>query len=519
MKLLIADDEILTRNGLISSIDWESLGIHQIYQAGDGLEAYNAACTLKPDIILSDIRMPRLSGIEFADKLKKTLPDVSLIFMSGYSDKEYLKAAIRLKAVTYVEKPLDLQEVRDSVTDAIHQRQEKLQTRNSIHLQSLEDSSRLAQMLTRPYKEKEEEITKLTEKISMRLTPQTSFTSFIVKSRSLDFNASFLKEKVAEFEHFLANYHLKLLSVRLHTVHHVFHIWGDGVPSDTVLTSIGQFLSESFAPFGEFYISRGEPVRGIAKVYQSYTCAVILLQSGFFAPVNSILCPDLMNDSKISGNKNSVSDPSDQFLALLLDKQQAQVQDFLDALYQTYFNNVTLLPNQVKDIYFRLFSCLTHCRQKLKLASDSATGQDSILQNLEDCFSYGELHALLVQKTDELFHAITESNQEDSTIFMIKDYISKHYAEEHLSIKEISDHVFLSASYICTYFKAQTGQTLNQYITEYRMERAMQLLQDSRYQITDISEKVGYNNGNYFGKSFKKFTGLTPSQYREKILG
>lgn len=102
---------------------------------------------------------------------------------------------------------------------------------------------------------------------------------------------------------------------------------------------------------------------------------------------------------------------------------------------------------------------------------------------------------------------------------MIKEYIDKHYSEEQLSIKDISEYVFLSASYICTYFKSQTGQTLNQYITEYRMERAMQLLKDSRYQITDISAKVGYSNGNYFGKSFKKFTGVTPSQYREKILG
>ena len=102
---------------------------------------------------------------------------------------------------------------------------------------------------------------------------------------------------------------------------------------------------------------------------------------------------------------------------------------------------------------------------------------------------------------------------------MIKDYIATNYANNSLSIKEISDHVFLSASYVCTYFKNQTGQTLNQYLTEYRMEKAMQLLGDARYQITDISSKVGYSNGNYFSKSFKKFTGLSPSKYREKMLG
>ena len=518
MKLLIADDEILTRNGLISSIDWDSLGIDQLYQAGDGMEAYNVACTLNPDIILSDIRMPRLSGIEFAEKIMDVLPDTSLIFMSGYSDKEYLKAAIRLKAITYVEKPLDLQEVKDSVTDAIRQRQEKLRTRNSITLQSLETSSRLAQLLTRPYQEKQEEIDDLTSRLSMHFTPQTSFTSFIVKSSSGDFNTTLLKEKMAVLQKFLENYHLKYLTVRMHTVHHIFHIWGEGTPSDSVLTSIEQFLMEMFTPFGDFYISRGEPVRGLQKVYQSYTTAVIVLQSSFFTPVNSSLNPEKLEGTSASG-KAVLSEPAEQFLALLLDNDQEQTRKFLDTLYQSYFNNTQLLPNQVKDVYFRLFSTLTHCRQKLKLASDSSVGQESILQNLEDCFSYDELHRLLCTRTEELFLSIAESNQEDSTIFMIKEYISKHYSEEHLSIKEIGDHVFLSASYICTYFKSQTGQTLNQYITEYRMERAMQLLQDARYQITDISGKVGYNNGNYFGKSFKKFTGLTPSQYREKMLG
>ena len=516
MKLLIADDEILTRNGLVTSIDWESLGIDQVFEASDGMEAYNTACTSKPDIILSDIRMPRLSGIEFAEKIKEILPDTSLIFMSGYSDKEYLKAAIRLKAITYVEKPLDLQEVKDSVQEAIDEHRTRLQTRSSMKLQSKETSSRLAQLLTRPYNEKQEEIDELTDKLSIHFTPQTYFTSFIVKLRSGDFNAALLKEPFDRFQGILEHYHLKALAVRLHNVHYVFHIWGEKIPSDTVFSSIENDLKEMFSPFGDFYISRGETMRGITKVYQSYASAVILLQSSFFASVNSVLHQeDLESDISL---KTVPSGSAEQFLTLLVDNNQEDTQSFLDNLYQVYFNNTKLLPNQVKDVYFRLFSSLTTCRQKLKLTSESA-GQESILQYLEECFSFDEMHQLLCSRTEDLFQSIENASEEDSTIFMIKDYISKHYSEEHLSIKEIGDHVFLSASYICTYFKSQTGQTLNQYITEYRMERAMQLLQDKRFAITDISEKVGYNNGNYFGKSFKKFTGLTPSQYRDKMLG
>ena len=138
------------------------------------------------------------------------------------------------------------------------------------------------------------------------------------------------------------------------------------------------------------------------------------------------------------------------------------------------------------------------------------------MDTLETIFSFDELHEKLVQKTGDFFQAATNAEEENSTIFLIKDYISQKYMNETLSVKDISDHVFLSTSYVCTFFKNETGQTLNQYLTEYRMEKAKQLLADPRYKIADISSRVGYSDGNYFGKSFKKYTGLSPSEYREK---
>ena len=94
MKLLIVDDEELTRTGLISSIDWDSLGITEILQADDGVNGLEMARLHKPEIILCDVRMPRMTGIAMLERLEKILPDCVPIFMSGYSDKEYLKAAI-----------------------------------------------------------------------------------------------------------------------------------------------------------------------------------------------------------------------------------------------------------------------------------------------------------------------------------------------------------------------------------------------------------------------------------------
>ena len=108
MKLLIVDDEELTRTGVISSIDWKSLDIDEVLQADDGINGLEAARIHKPEIILCDVRMPRMDGITMLEKLEQFLPDTVPIFMSGYSDKEYLKAAIKLKAVNYIEKPLNL---------------------------------------------------------------------------------------------------------------------------------------------------------------------------------------------------------------------------------------------------------------------------------------------------------------------------------------------------------------------------------------------------------------------------
>lgn len=519
MKLLIADDEILTREGLISSIDWDSLNIDTILQAEDGLDAYRIACEQKPDIILSDIRMPRLSGIEFASKLKVAIPDAILIFMSGYSDKEYLKAAIRLKAVTYVEKPLDLDEIREAVNEAVHLRLEKQQTRQNQLLHSLASSSRLALLLTRPYPDNKEKIESLMTDLNLNASHNVIFTTYIVKSASKDINDLVINNALEDFKDFLSNFHLRNCYIRMHAVFHVFHIIGNTIPSDTVLTSVEKKLAELFSPFGNYYIGKGQTVTNISRVYNSFTSAVIILQSSFFCPPGTVLRseenPDALNTS--SGSVSFESASSDFREALLANDRKA-VEQFLNSLFKNYDRNTQLLPAQAKDLYYRLFTTLENCRQKMKLSSDTTLINGSIMQELEDAFSLEELHRTLCQKTDQFFSALEDSSEEDHTIFLIKDYIGKHYSEEQLSIKEIGDHVFLSASYVCTYFKSQTGQTLNQYLTEYRMDRAMQLLKDARYQITDISAKVGYSNGNYFGKSFKKFTGLTPSQYREKMM-
>ena len=141
------------------------------------------------------------------------------------------------------------------------------------------------------------------------------------------------------------------------------------------------------------------------------------------------------------------------------------------------------------------------------------------LESVSSCETIFELNQLLTQELALFLTQADLSREESTPVMAIKNFIADHYQDDNLSIKDISDHVFLSTSYICTLFKNETGQTLNQYITKYRVEKAKKLLADPLNKITDISSNVGYSDGNYFGKTFKKIVGLSPTEYRDQVTG
>lgn len=178
-----------------------------------------------------------------------------------------------------------------------------------------------------------------------------------------------------------------------------------------------------------------------------------------------------------------------------------------------------MLPNQVKDFYYTLFTTVKETCEMLNLQG-TVYGEpgSSLWGYISECESIYELQEYLQRKTDSFFSQIKNRSENNSTVGLIKEFIAARYQDETLSIKDISEHVFLSSSYICTLFKNETGQTLNQYLTDFRIDKAKKLLTDPRYKITDISARVGYSDGNYFGKTFKKLVGMSPSEYREQAL-
>jgi len=513
MKILIVDDEKLTKDGLVNSIDWKALHINHVYHASDGIEGLELAKKYSPELILSDIRMPRMDGVTMAEEVHKLAPDTSIIFMSGYSDKQYLKAAIRLKAISYIEKPLDPLEVENAVLEAIESNQRLMQNRRSRHLHSQTARTRLALQLT--YPSNTENCLRLIEELELNIGPSDIFTTFIIKTLSSaeEIPVPALEHINEKLKRSLAAHSLQYIHAVKQNQYLIYHLHGERRYSPSSLFKIGTFFQTELQPFCRFFISIGKPQTGIGKVYNSYTSAVVLLQSSFFHGYNSIL----MNNDQVSAP--ILEDPAPAFSEALSQKDKDALDTLKDGIYQTFANTNSLLPSQVKDIYYKLLMHLQNAYKQQRLSSDThGFGSESILEHIEACPNLFSIHQLLGEKINEFFSISESISQESSSVFLIKEFIHQNYMKDSLSVKTISDHVYLSSSYVCTIFKTETGQTLNQYITEYRITKAKLLLEDLRYKITDVSYRVGYTDGNYFGKSFKKLVGLSPSEYREKIL-
>lgn len=513
MKLLIVDDEKLTREGLIHEIDWTTLGISDVYDTDDGINALKIIKEEHPDIVLTDVRMPRMDGIVMAETIQEEYKDISVIFMSGYSDKEYLKAAIRLKVIRYVEKPLDVSEVEKAIKEAMENHDIFMRQQYSEKYHHIEQRGRLAQVISHEFSFEKEEVQKLYEDLQLEIDNDTRFWTMIVKLIPPVVGEEILRTMLQEFIVYAQMQKRKVLYIRKEETLLVMHIYTNARESKRVDEFLCQYWKEKLSGKCHFFLTKGESVRGIMQVFRSYNQAVILLQSSFFQQVDSVLERDRTEKTA------AVLDNQSGALKEAIRKRNISMcKDVEEKIWNSFQGNQNLLPSQVKDIYYKYFMLMDSVLQKnYALQSTSTKENDTIWGSIAGCETLQALHQLFVQRIDILFQELNKETNENPVILQIKDFVRKNCGVETLSVKDIGDHVYLSPSYVCTLFKTETGKTLNQYITEYRMERAKEMLEDLRYKISEVSVTVGYSDGNYFGKIFKKKFGLSPSEYREKM--
>ena len=219
------------------------------------------------------------------------------------------------------------------------------------------------------------------------------------------------------------------------------------------------------------------------------------MQSGYFFPENSLLTSDSLENIPDVQTNVFADTPASSFADILSRQDADGAKKFLDMLHQNFFKITVFCRIRSKTCITNFFSVwkmhVISKKLQVPVMWKALPKQLTTVSPSLNCIKHSWTRLL------SFFRKAESSSQENPTIFLIKDYISQNYMHETLSVKDINEHVFLSTSYVCTFFKSETGQTLNQYLTEYRMEKAKQLLKDARFKISDISSLVGYSDGNY----------------------
>ncbi|MDF1615914.1 response regulator transcription factor [Petrocella sp. FN5] len=526
-KILIVDDEYRTRQGICNQVDFVTLGITDVEEADDGIHGLEKAMTFMPDIILSDIKMPRMDGIGFAFEVRKALPHCRLIFMSAYTELDYYRNAIKLGAINYIEKPLDLEELKAAIRNAIS---DLKQYRNMQSLKEEVDVLRennqhvmmrqlSALMISR--KINEAELVNKFKDLNLKLDPQSTYVTLLVKHIYKEHLDSYEQEEV---KNRIDTY---LFEVRETVdVGYVWHYKQDQVilncwnkpghkvrMSERNLMSLAKKLYLFLNNFCKPNISIGKVVEQMNEVYDSYARAVITNEKLFFKSGEMIEIYKHGGESKVLN-----FDLKDLmvFAGLLEKENKTGAILYAKGLYEQLINHQDTPINSVKEIYYR------HRLEILKFStSGNHNESDMILNDLNPMTSLSALDTYLCQSIHEFFHQRDAQNEKNNLTRSVERYINRNFKDCNMTIETMSQALGVTSSYLNVVFKKAIGITINKYLTQYRLNKAKEMLKEENHHhhsIAQIAMAVGYYDPDYFSRIFKKEVGCTATEYRKKFM-
>lgn len=498
INLLIVDDEKLTREGLLDYVDWSSMEVTGVFLADSGDEALKLMETQSVNILLCDIRMPRMNGIELATRVRELYPDCRIIFLSGYSDKEYLKAAILLKAESYIEKPVDIEELSQVITDVVSRIKQDISKKQSDQI--------LVSGLVETFPIVQQEIA--LELISDRM----DYTAFKAKYFPL---------------YFTWNEHELFTAVCIHPDVKLDY-WKK---TRDLINKVYSFLESSTCPVPlDFYAGQTEKgnIAVLIKdsnrtaLQQNFAMLQQILKETFDLSVTigiSPTCRELrefpgayvqaknaVEQSFYLGQGQIIGTPGGTHTHLLDISLFSQPNIQFEAVTQIFEElerqRYTDIPNVRKHLY-QLYKTMMELTLNDNLISFDEFEQNNLTQ-MRELTIYG-MRALRTLG-DDLYDV------------KIKDaihYILWNYNNFNLNIKTIADHVELSQNYLCTLFKQNTHITINDFILQVRVEKTKKLLKTTDLKLYEIADRVGVADANYLSALFRRCCGQTPSQYRQ----
>lgn len=536
MRLLIAEDELWLRKRLVSTIDWSSYGISEVYEAEDGGEALEIALKEKPDIVITDIRMPELSGIDLMKKLNENSIFSKMIVVSGYDDFEYAQGALRMGAINYLLKPVDEEELLDSVKRCVEELKKEKNKKTVFDKQSAASEMLMEHIYEDLIFETSE---KRTEELLQKLSRKEigfPFQSAAVVNMQVREHTFFVNDKVKSdmwsvYQWLRRNlqedcYECQYLYMRGSQI--VLLLFGDDPEAkfmervenwvQLILEALQKELNISL------FMAAGDVTDDFSGIHRSYEMAqkkikekraeekrILALRNQETEQELNTRFDDVYGEYDfkllIKEIRNGDSEKAQTELQAILQSSSRRLQSAdmmkLQLFYMNFINRIAgaCLPECEAYADELAMQCMTVMRELIYI------GSDTIVTEMWDCLKK------FVEKLVEVYQE-NNGKRKHWMIDQVLQYVEENY-NTALSTRDIAGRFFMNTSYFSKFFHEQMGCTFSNYLINVRVEKAKMMLTQTNMKLYDIAEAVGYTNVQYFSTIFKEKEGLTPSAFRQ----
>ncbi|MGO4546457.1 response regulator [Paenibacillus sp. 2TAB23] len=527
LKLLIIDDEARTREFLHQRIAWDSLGITEVESVKNGILALDLATGWLPDIILCDIRMPKMDGIEFAKRLRMLDSDAKLIFLSGFSDKEYLLSAIQLQAFQFIEKPINPERIKEVVGEAVRARQADVdKKKEGLRLQASFDEhlpilrrEMVRKLVSEP--NSPHVLPALLDRDTFLIPSEGSFTIVVAP---LFWRYSDIPKEVRIVQEEIlsalskSDEMLEWSSIAGFDTQNWLVIIMPGTFGSAYMTGRSRLeqlkgvLRRILGAEIQFHMGVGQTAMQLLDIPTAYHSAVNAGNLQFYKEYGEIAFP---SEKRMNEPLETDWEELSRFRETIRRGDIEQADRIIQGLTRRAGQRKDLDIMRVKDVYFQYLLILLEISLQQGLTDTDEGGENRyIWKEIDVIPDLQRLHRY-VQSFFALFDR-EEGKVGGGKMREIIRFIHSHFHEKGFGIQIIAEHVSLSETYLCSFFKKQSGQTIKEYMTGVRLEKAKDLLANGNLKLYAIAQEVGIADSNYFTTFFKKYVGCTPTEYRER---
>lgn len=515
MKALIVDDEKIIREGIWAVVPWETIGIHEVFQAVSGKEALPIIKQQQPDVIITDIQMAEMTGLELIAEIRNIQSDARIIVLTGYDEFDYARECLRMQVQDFLLKPVDEEVLIDTIKKQIQNindtREKEEQLKHMRRISGTSEQLELERQLRKLVKREavEQTTADICSKYSYRADSKMRVAILLPSVYSYGIRAGERESlSILTIKNLLIGYlDAERRGITFEDAGRILLVLFEGEKSDELencVDTLTKLIQDECSV--RLRIVMGSSVAGFAKVHTSYNDAMFLLEKEKDEYKTFIV------NKENKGQLDMFREVYAEFLSTLnanIGNTEVVLRIF-DA-FCTATNSYNITDQYVRRCCFEIASTVY-----FSYVVESGDNADSKLNVL--------LAALLGAGRKENYEITkaflenllrVEDDEANELIAQVKRYINEHLTEE-ISVAGIAAHFYLSPNYFSRLFKRIINEGCNEYIVRKRIEKAEYLLDTTNMKIGRIAQEVGYRDTNYFSLAFKRHMGMSPGQYRDK---